>query len=91
MRRLLFALGFGVFALVLQSLFRTKIRRGRMGKQVASPSYDEIALRAYFIGLDREARGEPSDPSRDWDEAERQLLVQTQCAAPASASALTRR
>jgi hypothetical protein len=36
-------------------------------------SYDDIALRAYFIALDRHRRGEPADPSRDWLEAERQL------------------
>jgi hypothetical protein len=90
MKRLFFALGFGVFALALQSLFRSGIRRRHVGKQVKSVSYDDIALRAYFIGLDREARGEPSSPLRDWEEAERQLSVQTQCAAPAWASALTR-
>jgi len=43
-------------------------------KQAAKPSYDAIALEAYFIALDRHARGEPSDPVKDWLEAERQLL-----------------
>ena len=40
----------------------------------AKPSYDEIALRAYFIALNRHAAGEPDDPIRDWVEAERQLF-----------------
>jgi hypothetical protein len=37
------------------------------------PSYDAIALKAYFIALDRHARGEPGDPLKDWIEAENQL------------------
>ena len=36
---------------------------------------DEIALRAYFNGLDREARGEPGAPQQDWQEAEQQLAL----------------
>ncbi len=36
-------------------------------------SYDTIALKAYFIALDRHARGEDADPLKDWLEAERQL------------------
>lgn len=90
MKRLLFALGLGVLILALQARIRTGKRRGRAAAQVAAPSYDDIALRAYFIGLDRAARGEPDAPLQDWAEAEDQLLHQTQCAAPASASALTR-
>ncbi len=43
-------------------------------RQAAKPSYDAIALKAYFIALNRHARGEPSDPLKDWLEAERQLL-----------------
>jgi len=39
----------------------------------AKPTYDEIALRAYFLALDRHRRGEPSDPEKDWTEAEQQL------------------
>jgi len=38
-----------------------------------SPSYDDIALRAYFIALGREQRGQGGDPLQDWMEAERQL------------------
>jgi hypothetical protein len=41
----------------------------------SAPSYDEIALRAYFFALERHARGEPGDPFLDWLEAERQLNV----------------
>ena len=37
------------------------------------PTYDEIALRAYFIALERHARGESGNPLEDWHEAERQL------------------
>jgi len=39
----------------------------------ANPRYDAIALKAYFIALDRHARGEPADPLKDWLEAERQF------------------
>jgi len=35
--------------------------------------YDAITLKAYFIALDRHARGEPADPLKDWLEAERQI------------------
>ena len=37
------------------------------------PSYDTIALKAYFIALDRHARGEPANAFKDWLEAERQV------------------
>ena len=39
----------------------------------SKPSYDAIALAAYFIALDRHARGEAPDPLKDWLEAERQF------------------
>ena len=39
-------------------------------------SYDEIALRAYFIALDRHSRGERGDPLRDWIEAERLAIAE---------------
>jgi Protein of unknown function (DUF2934) len=40
----------------------------------SKPSYDAIALAAYFIALDRHARGEACRPPlKDWLEAERQL------------------
>jgi len=38
-------------------------------------SYDAVALRAYFIALDRHRRGEPPDPFKDWTEAESQLRL----------------
>lgn len=40
------------------------------------PCYNEIALSAYFVALERNARGEPSDPFLDWIEAERELKAQ---------------
>jgi hypothetical protein len=50
----------------------------RAGQQRPSkPSYDEIALCAYFIALERSRRGEEGDAMRDWAEAERQLNVQS--------------
>jgi hypothetical protein len=39
-------------------------------------AYDDIALRAYFIALDRHRRGEESDPLKDWVEAEHQLSLE---------------
>jgi hypothetical protein len=41
--------------------------------QSSKPSYDAIVLAAYFIALDRHARGEAPDPLKDWLEAEQQL------------------
>ena len=37
----------------------------------SKPSYDAIALAAYFIALERHARGEAPDPLKDWLEAKR--------------------
>ena len=89
MKKLFLALGLAALGIGLEALIRGRARRKRIATQ-SGPSYDEIALRAYFIGLDREARGEPGAPLEDWTEAEHQLSSQTQCAAPASAMALTR-
>ncbi len=41
--------------------------------ETPGPCYDAIALKAYFIALDRHARGEEADPLKDWLEAERLL------------------
>jgi hypothetical protein len=41
-------------------------------KAVAPPSYDEIALRAYHIYLERGCT--PGDPMQDWLRAEQELL-----------------
>jgi Protein of unknown function (DUF2934) len=38
-----------------------------------APTYDEIALRAYHIYLERGAT--PGDPMQDWLEAERELTA----------------
>lgn len=73
MKRLLFALGLGLSAFALSSLLRGRASLGARTLRTPPPSYDEIALRAYFIGLDRETRGEPSAPLQDWQEAEHQL------------------
>ena len=40
----------------------------------SKPSYDAIVLAAYFIALDRHARGEAPDPLKDWLEAKRKLI-----------------
>lgn len=40
-------------------------------KPPAAPTYDEIALRAYNIYLER--GGTPGDPMQDWLQAEREL------------------
>lgn len=39
-------------------------------------SNDDIALRAYFIAQDRQARGQWGDETGDWVEAERQLRAE---------------
>jgi hypothetical protein len=88
MKKLLLALGLATLGIGLDVLIRGRARRKKPSAST-TPTYDEIALRAYFIGLDRETRGEPSAPLQDWTEAELQLSSQTQCA-PASAMALTR-
>jgi hypothetical protein len=41
-------------------------------KAAAKPSYDEIALRAYHIYLERGCT--PGDPMQDWIRAEQELL-----------------
>ena len=41
----------------------------------SKPSYDAIALAAYFIALDRHDRGEAPDLPEDWLEVERQLTA----------------
>ena len=40
-------------------------------KAVAGPTYDQIALRAYHIYLERGCA--PGDPMQDWLQAEREL------------------
>jgi hypothetical protein len=40
----------------------------------ALPLYDAIALRAYFIALERHRNGGDPDPLKDWLEAEQQLI-----------------
>lgn len=89
MKKLLLALGLAALGIGLEAWIRGRARR-KNRPTLSQPSYDEIALRAYFIGLDRETRGEPSAPLQDWAEAEQQLSSQTQRDAPASAMALTR-
>jgi hypothetical protein len=42
------------------------------------PSYDDIALRAYFIAEKRRAEGRHAEPHEDWIEAERQLRAELQ-------------
>ena len=45
--------------------------------QRTKSSYDEIALSAYFIALERARRGEEGDALTDWTEAERIFGLQT--------------
>ncbi|HEY3897443.1 MAG TPA: DUF2934 domain-containing protein [Chthoniobacter sp.] len=42
-------------------------------EKMTLPLYDAIALRAYFIALERHRNGEAADPLKDWLEAEQQL------------------
>jgi len=49
----------------------------------AAPSYDDIALRAYFISEKRQQLGLPGDSSEDWVEAERQLVEEAKSKRPA--------
>ncbi len=74
---------FGLLIVALAASWRALLRGRRMRQALRTsspsasgpPSYDEIAQRAYFIGLDHEANGEKSDPQRDWAEAEQELLT----------------
>jgi hypothetical protein len=54
---------------------RTDTGESRVTQREQKLSYDAIALKAYFIALDRHARGEEADPLKDWVEAERQLSL----------------
>jgi hypothetical protein len=42
--------------------------------KTGGPGHDDIASRAYFIGLEHERRGEPHDASADWAQAETELV-----------------
>ena len=77
MKRFLFGLLIVALAVSWRALLRGRRMRQALWTSSASqpPSYDEIAQRAYFIGLDHEANGEKSDPQRDWAEAEQELLT----------------
>lgn len=46
----------------------------KVRKAKVKPTYDEIALRAYHIYLERGSR--PGDPTQDWLRAERELNEQ---------------
>jgi hypothetical protein len=48
-----------------------KTRKAPSPAPAAGPSYDQIALRAYHIYLERD--GAPGDPVQDWLQAEREL------------------
>jgi len=76
MKRFLFGLAFIAF---LTALLGRRSRKAPRQPSVSShperPTYDEIALRAYFIGLDHDVHGDQPDPLRDWVEAEYELIA----------------
>jgi hypothetical protein len=76
LRSLIFvAAGLAVLAVVRAA--RSNPEEGRAEDQSlppnGKPSHDDIASRAYFIGLEHERRGEPHNASHDWAEAETEL------------------
>ena len=76
MKRFLFGLGFVALIIGLHSLWARKTRsQVFLPAGPDSPSHEEIARRAYFIGKEHDARGEKPDPQRDWVEAEQELFV----------------
>ncbi|EDY16116.1 hypothetical protein CfE428DRAFT_6378 [Chthoniobacter flavus Ellin428] len=76
MRRLLFGLALlGLIVAVRGRRSRRAPARLSLSSHSKPPTYDDIALRAYFIGLDHDANGDQPDPLRDWAEAEHELLA----------------
>ncbi len=78
MKKILFlAAGVLLFAVIRAGRQRhlESDREEKWGPAPARPAHDEVAARAYFIGLEHNRRGEPADPTRDWAEAESQLLA----------------
>lgn len=57
--------------------------QGPLPSQATDVLYDAIALKAYFIALNRHLGGEEADPLKDWLEAERQLRAAANKSSPA--------
>jgi hypothetical protein len=45
-------------------------------KKVKEPSYEQVQLRAYFIGERRKSLGIPGDETSDWVQAELELKAE---------------
>jgi len=73
MKSLLLAAATVLFVAALRAVQRETEHQRLVPVASVRPTYDEIALRAYFIGLERDRRGEAADPFGDWVEAEHQL------------------
>jgi len=48
-------------------------KKSRKAAETATPTYEEIALRAYHLYLER--GGTPGDPMQDWLQAEQELIT----------------
>ena len=77
MKSLFYVLGAGALAAAFHLLLRSRTKHEGETATALQPSYDDIARRAYFIGLDRKSRGEPVDSVLDWAQAEQQLSPDT--------------
>jgi len=77
MRRLFFGLALAALFVSLRGRRRSRTAAAPRSPSFDTrrPTYDDIALRAYFIGLDHEINGDRPDPLRDWAEAEHELLT----------------
>jgi hypothetical protein len=51
--------------------------RSKSPTKKSSYTLDDVALRAYFIAQDRNAKGIHGSPESDWLEAERQLRAES--------------
>jgi hypothetical protein len=76
MRQLLFGFAFIAMVAGIRAMWPRKAQsRGSKSSPSRRPSNDEIARRAYFIGLERDGRGETPDPLRNWIDAEQELFA----------------
>jgi hypothetical protein len=57
------------------STAKVTVSKGKTRKNIEeSPSNEQVALRAYFIGERRRNLGIPGDETSDWVEAEREIF-----------------
>lgn len=78
MKKIVLALSLAVLSAAAVFIFQRRLHSHRSASatpQPAVPAHDDIAHEAYLIAMEHQSRGEPSDPDRDWTEAEQRLTL----------------